>query len=676
MKIAAIVQARMGSTRLPNKVMMKINHVPMIELLFNRLSKSKYINQIVLATSDNDNNLPLVNHVESLGYKVFSGDENNVLDRYFYAAKLFKADAIVRITGDCPLVDSALVDEVISGFIDSSADYASNREPATYPDGLDVEVISIKALEEAQENAQDDFQKEHVTPYIIDSKAYNKFYLKNSEDLSAERWTVDEAEDFTVVQNIFNYFHPEIFFSWMDVIKLRKKNPELFTENQRLIRNEGASMGNGQKLWMRAKRVIPGGNMLLSKRSEMFLPNQWPSYFQKAKGCRVWDLDGREYTDMSIMGIGTNILGYGNDEVDEAVLNTVKDGNMSTLNCPEEVYLAEKLVELHPWADMVRLARTGGESNAVAIRIARAASGKDKIAICGYHGWHDWYLSANLGDDNNLAGHLLPGLDPKGVPKDLKGSVLPFNYNRIDELEDIIRKHDIGVIKMEVSRNNEPQDDFLSKVRKIADDNNIVLIFDECTSGFRQSNGGLHKIYGVEPDMAVFGKALGNGYAITAVIGRKEVMDIAQSTFISSTFWTERIGPTAALKTLEVMNKAKSWEVITDTGKGIGDRWKALGNKHQLPINVSGLPSMIGFTIQSSDWLKYKTYITQEMLKESILASNVIYVCTEHSQYDVDNYFQVLEAIFKIISACENDNLQIDSLLEGPVCHSSFRRLN
>ena len=676
MNIVAIIQARMGSTRLPNKVMMRINHSPMIELLLNRLSSSKYIDQIVLATSTNKNNTPLVNHVEGLGYKVFSGNENDVLDRYFHAAKLFEASVVVRVTGDCPLIDSSLVDQVIGGFINSNADYASNREPPTYPDGLDVEVISIKALEEVHKKAKEDFEREHVTPYIINSDTFKKFYLNNSEDLSAERWTVDAPEDLIVVKNIFNYFHPEINFSWKKIIELKENKPKLFTVNKHLIRNEGAITSTGQKLWSRAKRIIPGGNMLLSKRSEMFLPDQWPAYFSKAKGCKVWDLDGREYTDMSIMGIGTNILGYGNNEVDEAVLRTVKDGNMSTFNCPEEVYLAEKLVELHPWADMARLARTGGEANAIAIRIARAASGKDKVAICGYHGWHDWYLSANLGNDNNLGNHLLPGLSPKGVPKNLKGSILPFNYNCIEELEDIVKNHDIGVIKMEVSRNSEPKDNFLIKVRKIASKHNIILIFDECTSGFRQTNGGLHKMYKVEPDMAIFGKALGNGYAITAVIGRRSIMDIAQSTFISSTFWTERIGPTAALKTLEVMDKTKSWEIITSIGKDVGERWVILGKKYQLPVKVNGLPSMVGFTIQSSDWLKYKTYITQEMLKENILASNIMYVCTEHSQYDIDNYFQILDPIMKTISACENDDVLIDSLLNSPVCHSGFKRLN
>ena len=676
MNIVAIVQARMGSTRLPGKVMMKINNTPMIGLLFKRLAESQKITKIILATSIDPNNDPLEKYLNSLNYSVYRGDESNVLDRYYRAAKQENADVVVRVTGDCPLIDSGLIDEVIDGFINSNADYASNREPPSYPDGLDVEVISIMALEEASRNATENFEKEHVTPYIVNSNNFSKFYLKNPEDLSGDRWTVDEPEDFVVVKGIFQAFYPKINFSWREVIDLQYSCPSLFSPNKHLIRNEGSILNTGQKLWTRAKRVIPGGNMLLSKRSEMFLPNQWPSYFQKAKGCKVWDLDGREYTDMSIMGVGTNILGYGHDEVDEAVLNNVKNGNLSTFNCPEEVYLAEKLVELHPWADMVRLARTGGEANAMAIRIARAASGKDTVAICGYHGWHDWYLSANLGDDNNLAGHLLPGLDPKGVPKNLKGSAIPFNYNCIDELEGIIRNHDVGVIKMEVSRNEPPKDNFLVKVRKIASDNNIILIFDECTSGFRQSNGGLHKIYGVEPDLAIFGKALGNGYAITAVIGRREIMEVAQSTFISSTFWTERIGPTAALKTLEVMEKSRSWELITKTGKIVGEQWESLGEKYQVPIKVNGLPSMIGFIIQSDDWLKYKTYITQEMLKNNILASNVIYVCTEHGQSEIDNYFQVLDPIFNTIGACENSDLSIDSLLDGPISHGGFKRLN
>ena len=434
-------------------------------------------------------------------------------------------------------------------------------------------------------------------------------------------------------------------------------------------------MGAGQKLWKRAKKVIPGGNMLLSKRSEMFLPDQWPSYFSKARGCKVWDLDGKPYTDMSIMGIGTNTLGYGREEVDAAVRQVIDLGNMSTLNCPEEVYLAERLIELHPWADMARLARSGGEANAIAIRIARAASGKDKVAVCGYHGWHDWYLSANLGDEENLAGHLLPGLEPNGVPSNLRGTVFPFNYNNFEELLALVSKHDIGVIKMEVVRNKGPEDNFLHKVRKLATDRGIVLIFDECTSGFRESFGGLHKNYGVEPDMAMFGKALGNGYAITATIGRREVMEAAQSTFISSTFWTERIGPSAALKTLEVMERVKSWETITATGKSITEQWREFASEFGLSISTSGLSSLTSFAFNSPNALAYKTLITQEMLTKGYLAGTSVYVCIDHSADVVAKYFDALRPIFSLIRECE-EGRNVSGLLKGPICHAGFKRLN
>ena len=432
----------------------------------------------------------------------------------------------------------------------------------------------------------------------------------------------------------------------------------------------------GQNLYKKAKTLIPGGTMLLSKRPEMFLPDNWPSYFSKAKGCKVWDLDGKEYTDMCIMGIGTNTLGYGNDEVDNAVIETVKKGNMSTFNCPEEVALAEKLVELNPWADMVRFARSGGEANSIAIRIARAASGKDKVAICGYHGWHDWYLSANHNKGDDLSNHLLSGLNPNGVPKNLKNTVYPFHYNDFEELLSIVNQNDIGVIKMEVMRNFGPRDNFLQKVRDLATQRNIVLIFDECTSGFRETYGGIYKKYGVEPDVAMYGKTIGNGYALTAVVGKKSVMEAAQTSFISSTFWTERIGPTAALKTLEVMYKMSSWDIITDQGKKMQNQWKSMAETHNLSISVSGMPALSTYSFNSENAMEYKTFIAQEMLKKGFLASTNFYACTEHKDDQIVDYFDALDGVYKMISDCEKGQKNIQDLLEGPVCHSGFKRLN
>lgn len=435
-------------------------------------------------------------------------------------------------------------------------------------------------------------------------------------------------------------------------------------------------MGKGQELYKKAKTLIPGGTMLLSKRPEMFLPDLWPSYFSKAKGVKVWDLDGKEFTDMSIMGIGTNTLGYGNDEVDSAVLQAVKSGNMTTLSCPEEVYLAEKLIELNPWADMVRFARTGGEANSIAIRIARAASGKDKIAICGYHGWHDWYLSANHNGGDDLSGHLLAGLSPKGVPKSLKDTVYPFNYNNYEELLSIVDNNDIGVIKMEVVRNFGPEDNFLQKVRNLATQRNIVLIFDECTSGFRETFGGIYKKFNVEPDIAMYGKTIGNGYALTAVVGKLEVMEAAQSTFISSTFWTERIGPTAALATLNVMERLKSWEIITETGQKMRDGWQKLADSHNLNIQISGIPALSTYSFDSLNQLAYKTLIAQEMLDKGFLASTNFYSSTEHSAIEMESYFNALDEVYSLIVKCENQDLKIEELLKGPVCHGGFKRLN
>jgi glutamate-1-semialdehyde 2,1-aminomutase len=675
MKIVAIVQARIGSTRLPNKVMMPINAVPMIEVLLKRLSRATKLDQVVLATSVSSANEPIAQHVRSLGYLCIRGSENDVLDRFVLAASEVAADVVVRITGDCPLVDPALVDECIDRFLSSDVDYFSNICPPTYPDGLDIEVVRVEALKRAMQESTKAFDHEHVTPYVRESGVFRVGNMGHNCDLSGLRWTVDELADLELIRRVFGYFHPEIHFTWQQVLDLQHSRPELFDGNKHLIRNEGASMGTGQKLWKLAKQVIPGGNMLLSKRAEMFLPDLWPAYFSKAEGCSVWDLDGKRYFDMSIMGVGTNILGYANPEVDDAVRGAIAAGNMSTFNCPEEVYLAEKLVELHPWADMVRFARSGGEANAIAVRIARAASGRDKVAICGYHGWHDWYLSANLGDDDSLDGHLLPGLEPRGVPRNLRGTVFPFNYNNYAELEALINAHDIGVIIMEVVRNKGPEDNFLQEVRKLATERGIVLIFDECTSGFRETFGGLHKKYGVEPDMAMFGKALGNGYAITATIGRREVMEAAQSTFISSTFWTERIGPTAGLKTLEVMERVASWETITNTGMQVRKQWQVLADKYCLPITHWGLPALTGYSFESKDALAYKTYVTQEMLERGFLASNCVYVCTAHTPEVVDAYFDALDGIFAVIRECE-DGRDIRTLLKGPICHSGFKRLN
>jgi len=440
----------------------------------------------------------------------------------------------------------------------------------------------------------------------------------------------------------------------------------------------GANMRKekGIELWNKAKKIIPGGTQLLSKRSEQFLPNQWPSYYKKAKGVEVWDLDGNKFVDMSLMGVGACTLGYADGDVNKAVKNAVDAGSMATLNCPEEVELAELLLKLNPWADMVRYAKTGGEAMAIAVRIARAYSGKDKIAFCGYHGWHDWYLSANLADDDNLDGHLLPGLEPLGVPRSLKGSAIPFTYNRIDELEEIVKNNDIGVIVMEPIRHHKPENNFLENVREITNEVNAVLIFDEISSGWRLNVGGVHHLYKIYPDIAVYGKAMSNGFPMATVVGKGDVMDMAQKSFISSTYWTERIGPVASLATINKMLENDVPSHLCKIGNLVTDGWKKLAQEHGLKINImDAVPPLTTFDFDyGEDNISLQTLFTQEMLNRGFLASKSVYVSYSHNEQYVEKYMENVNDVFGLLQKAIVDN-EVNDLLKGPVAHVGFKRL-
>ena len=671
--VLAIVQARYNSTRFPGKVLKKINNITVLEILIKRLSRSEYISKIIVACSKNKKDVAILNICKKLGVNYFAGSEEDVLDRFYKAAKKYKGENIVRITGDCPLIDPKIIDDVISNFFSNNVDYASNTNPPTFPDGFDVEVFKFSALKEAYIKARQLNEREHVTPFIINNKKFKKFNLKNFINYSSLRLTLDEKEDFILIAKIIKYFKSNLNFNLKNILDLYKKKKNFFLINSHLDRNEGYNFNMGQKMWKRAKNVIPGGTMLFSKNPDLFLPKFWPAYFERTKGCNIWDLEGRKYFDLSMMGVGTNILGYSRKEVDDAVRKVIDKGNMSTLNSKEEILLAEKLVEMHPWAGKVRFARTGGEAAAIAVRIARAATGKDKIAICGYHGWHDWYLSANLSNPKNLNTHLMKNVKIQGVQKNLKNSAFVFDYNNFNQLKEIVSSNNIGAVVMEVSRNETPKNNFLENVRKLTKNKDIVLIFDECTSGFRETFGGLHIKHKVNPDIATFGKALGNGYAINAVIGNDSVMTYANSTFISSTFWTERIGSAAALKTLEIMEKIKSWDIVSGIGKKVKANWESLAKKNNIKLKIQGLSALPRFDFKNENNLYYKTFISQEFLKRKILASNSIYLCTEHNMKIFNNYFDILDSIFFKINKSIENNINPQELLNGPVCIGGIR---
>ncbi|MEX2112564.1 MAG: aminotransferase class III-fold pyridoxal phosphate-dependent enzyme [Pirellulales bacterium] len=434
--------------------------------------------------------------------------------------------------------------------------------------------------------------------------------------------------------------------------------------------------------YQRAKAVIPGGTQLLSKRPEMVAPGVWPAYYAEARGCEVVDLDGRRFIDMTTSGIGSCLLGYADPDVTDAVVRRVQLGSMCTLNSPEELELAELLLELHPWAEQARFTRTGGESMAVAVRLARAATGRQRVAFCGYHGWSDWYLAANLpadaaaDDGDRLAGHLLTGLSPRGVPAGLAGTALPFGYNKLDELQRHVREHgrELAAIVMEPTRNRQPEPGFLEGVRGLADECGAALVFDEISAGWRFALGGAHLRYGVAPDVAVFAKALGNGHPIGAVIGRASVMQAAQESFVSSTYWTEGVGPTAALATIRKLQTADAPAHAQRIGGLIRAGWLALGHEHGVPALASGHAALLSLSFDHPQAAALSTLVSVRMLARGYLFGGGFYPSLAHQPRHVDACLAALDEVFGELAAAIRRN-DVESRLPGGVRHTGFARL-
>ena len=432
-----------------------------------------------------------------------------------------------------------------------------------------------------------------------------------------------------------------------------------------------------QKLYDHAKKIIPGGTQLLSKRPEMFAPGKWPAYFSEARGCEVWDTDGKHYYDMSTNSVGSCLLGYRDDDVSKAVIRRVNLGSMCSLNAYEEVCLADALIDIHPWAEQVRFARTGGEIAAIAVRIARAATDRSMVAISGYHGWHDWYLSANLGNDDALRGHLLPGLEPMGVPRELRGTAVTFKNGDFKEFDEVMDKYGdkLAAVIMEPCRHHDPVNGFLEHVRLRTEKKGIVLIFDEITVGWRRVLGGSHLMFGTEPDLAIFGKALGNGHPIAAVIGREAVMRGAQSSFISSTYWTESIGPAAALAVIKKLRDNDIPSHINNIGELIRKHWKLHSIRYGIPvITDEGYACFANFKFDHPKSRELATIYTHLMLDRGFLAGTQIYPTFSHTEKIVRIYSEAIEEVFGIIAGYI-DSDSIDDNLNGPVAHTGFRRL-
>ena len=678
--ITAIIQARATSSRFPRKVLQLLkDKKTVLEYTIKRVKRSNEIDQIIVATTTNYEDDDISQLCSKIGVSHYRGSERDVLDRYYQTAKISGSNVIVRITSDCPLIDPELIDKALKKFNSETSPYLCFNyvgEWEGFPDGFDVEIFTFGALENAWKVTKDERDREHVTRYFRENLKTLRMDIDVPDnylcDLKHLHLSLDSESDFVLIKEIINNLKDD--FTYLDVLSFLNDNSSLLLKNS-VLENDILFNGKGQELYEVAKGLIPGGTQLLSKRPEMFLPDNWPSYYRKANGIEITTLDGIKLKDFSYMGIGACVLGYSHPDVNNEIHKCINRGSTSTLNCPNEVKLTQLLCEIHPWASMARYTRSGGEACAVAVRIARTYTKKDKIAVCGYHGWHDWYLAANLSDDKSLDGHLIKGLSPNGVPQGLRGSVLTFHYNMIDELEGLIEKNrDIGTIIMEPCRGQKPKSKFLERVREIADENGIILIFDEITSGFRINSGGIHLEFGVIPDIAIFGKAISNGYPLGVILGKLNVMEAAQDTFISSTHWTEDIGFTAGLSTIKYYIKNGVADHLREVGNYFQDGLKELAEKHNIKLLVDGLPSLTTFTFNYENGQEIKTLYIQLMLERRILAKNALYLSYAHKKYDIDYYLKNIDEVFGLLNKYINNDL-VNKMLKGPVAHSGFKRL-
>ena len=669
MSVVAIVQARTGSTRLPGKVLADIEGRPMLVRVLERASRARLVDRIVVATTDR----PADDDVEALcaaeGVACHRGSADDVLDRYAQAARRFGADTVVRLTGDCPLLDPAVVDLVVAALRDSGADYATNTLPPTFPDGLDVEAFTRAALERAWREAELPAEREHVTPYLRGGD----FTVVNVESGDPEagrlRLAVDDPGDLERVRDLYRRLPAD--GGWEEALRLG-------TGRNGAVRNEGyyrslaaeppvppveRSLARSQALKTRAAELIPGASQTFSKGPTQFVQGVAPAFLERGKGCRVWDVDGNEYVDLA-MGLAPVVLGHDHEPVREAVERALRDGTALTLPHRLAVEVAERLVELIPCAEQVRFGKNGSDATTAAVRVARAFTGRDVVAVCGYHGWHDWYVGSTT--------------RALGVPDAVRALTVTFAYNDLASLERVLGERPVAAVVMEPVGVVAPEPGFLEGVRERTERAGAVLVFDEIVTGFRLALGGAQEHFGVVPDLAAVGKALANGFPLSAVVGRRDVMGLFEEVFFSGTFGGETASLAAAAATLDELRTRSVIPHLWAQGERLRDGYNVLAAAFGVAerTRAVGLPprTVVEFTGEDgADSPALRSLFQQECLKRGVLFTGAHNLCLAHTEAEVDGVLRVYRTALELLAdALAAD--EVEARLEGPPVEPVFRR--
>ena len=679
--VVAIIQARMGSSRLPGKSLAEIEGRPMLWRVIDRTKRATLVDRVVVATSTAAADDAIEKMCQEIGIPCHRGSENDVLDRFYHAARAEKAAQVVRITADCPLIDPEVVDRVVRRFQRGDLDYASNAMVRTYPDGLDTEICSFSALERAWHESTKSAEREHVTPYLRSGKFRTANVENNATSLYQHyRWTVDEAEDLEFIRAVYKGFRDREIFKMKDILELIEKNPSLAKMNSDIVSNVGYYKSlfedahaeaaprrtiEKSKAWFeRANKVIPGCAQTFSKGANQHVRGVAPMFLAKGQGCRVWDVDGNEYIDY-VQALLPNILGYANEEVNAAVAEQLAQGHSFSLPHPLEVILAERLTRLIPCAEKVRFGKNGSDATAGAVRAARGFTRRERIACCGYHGWQDWFIGSTTRN--------------AGVPEAVRGLTHPFVYNDLGSLQKLFDEHhgEFAAVIMEPANFYPPAKGFLEGVKDLARRQGALLIFDEICSGFHFGLGGAQKMFGIIPDLACFGKAMGNGLPISCIVGRADVMKIFEDIFFSFTFGGEVASMAAAMKALDILEGTDALPRININGRLLQEGLNAMAKQAGLQerIKCVGYPfwSLIKFLdADGKDSFLLRSLFTQECVKRGVLLLATHNMTSAHDPLAIEGTLKVYAEVCKTMAKWLSDP-HPETHLEGEMIEPVFR---
>lgn len=680
MRVAAVVQARLSSTRLPRKVLAPVGVHTMLDRMLRQLSGCRRIDEVLVATSIDPSDDELVAHLEAKGTRVIRGDLDDVLARFATAAAAAQADVIVRLTGDCPLHTPDTVDEVVEAFVASGADYGSNVEPYTRPDGLDVEVFTRAALAEAVANAEPGPAREHVTLYLRRSAGVRRYHHVHSSGPRGDglRWTVDEPGDLEFVRKVWQALDalgpgPHTYDTVMTAATTA--GPSTGVANLGYYKSlfdaaEGMKAAPRplaqSEAWLeRSSAVIPGGAQTYSKSWKQHVRGVSPIFLSHGAGARVWDVDGNEYIDL-VQGLLPNILGYAHPDVDRAAYDRARKGHSFSLAHPMEVELAERLIQLIPCAEMVRYGKNGSDATAGAVRAARAFTGRERVAICGYHGWQDWYIGTTSRN--------------AGVPKAVQDLSHTFPYNDLEALDRLLSSHpgEFAAVIMEPFNFTWPKDGYLAGVKELAHKHGALLIFDEICTGFHLGLGGAQKMFEVIPDLATFGKAMGNGYPISCIVGRRDVMELFDEVFVSFTFAGDVAAMAAANAVLDVLEQGDAYARMEYAGQALADGSRAFADQAGLGARfvTQGHPNwlLLRFVDENGkDDPVLRALWIQEVTRRGVLIISTHNISAALEYAEVEHVLRAYAEAFKYIGGLVARGESLEKHLDGPVPTPAFR---